>query len=74
MYHGVSNNKIQYRGKWKYAIDTKEDREMSVHQNSGICDKLYSEFLGFVLLLLLHVICTVILTKNAAVAGTADCT
>lgn len=46
MYHGVSNNKIQYPGKWKYAIDTREDREMSGHQNSGIHDKLNSEFFG----------------------------
>jgi len=43
MYHGVSNNKIQYPGKWKYAIDTTEDWEMSIHQNSDIHDKLNSE-------------------------------
>ena len=44
MHHAVSNNKIQYPGKWKYAIDTMEDWEMSVHQNSDIRDKLNSEF------------------------------
>jgi hypothetical protein len=27
-------------------IDTREDREMSGHQNSGIRDKLNSEFFG----------------------------
>ena len=57
MYCGVSNHKIQYPGKWKYAIDTTEDWEMSVHQNPDIRDKLNSEFFNCVFTAAINMYC-----------------